>query len=87
MGLNGEMDVELIGYLNVLNPVARSRAMSKLVKKQIPSQGSRAEFEKFFPELTKHIKEQTCIPLKSALEPFFLRVPLQRACTIAGMMI
>lgn len=58
MGLNGEMDAELMGYLNALNPVARARAMSKLVKKHIPSQGSRAEFEKFFPELPKHIKEQ-----------------------------
>lgn len=58
MGLNGEMDSELIGYLNGLNPVARSRAMSKIMKKQIPSQGSRAEFEKFFVELPQHIKDQ-----------------------------
>jgi hypothetical protein len=28
------------------------------VKRHIPSQGSRAEFEKFFVELPKHIKEQ-----------------------------
>jgi hypothetical protein len=32
--------------------------MQKLMKKPIPSQGSRAEFEKFFVELPKHIKEQ-----------------------------
>ncbi len=58
LGLNGEMDAELLGYLNALNPVARARAMNKMVKRNIPSQGSRAEFEKFFVELPKHIKEQ-----------------------------
>jgi hypothetical protein len=58
MGLNEEVDQELLGYLNALNPVARARAMNKLVKRQIPSQGSRAEFEKFFSELPQHIKEQ-----------------------------
>lgn len=58
LGLNGEMDEALMGYLNALNPVARARAVSKLTKRHIPSQGSRAEFEKFFVELPKHIKEQ-----------------------------
>lgn len=58
LGLNGEMDTELLGYLNALNPVQRAKAMSKMVKRHIPSQGSRAEFEKFFVELPKHIKEQ-----------------------------
>jgi hypothetical protein len=58
MGLNGEADEELLGYLKSLNPVARTRAMSKIVKRHIPSQGSRAEFEKFFVELPKQIKEQ-----------------------------
>jgi hypothetical protein len=58
LGLNGEMDTELLGYLNALNPVQRSKAMSKITKRHIPSQGSRAEFEKFFVELPKHIKEQ-----------------------------
>lgn len=58
LGLDGEMDTELLGYLNALNPIQRAKAMSKLVKKPIPSKGSRAEFEKFFPELPKHIKEQ-----------------------------
>lgn len=58
LGLNGETDVELMGYLNALNPIARAKAMTKLVKRHIPSQGSRAEFEKFFVELPKHIKEQ-----------------------------
>ncbi len=58
LGLSGEMDTELLGYLNALNPVQRAKAMSKIVKRHIPSQGSRAEFEKFFVELPKHIKEQ-----------------------------
>ena len=58
LGLNGEMDTELLGYLNALNPVQRAKAMSKIVKRHIPSQGSRAEFEKFFVELPKHIKVQ-----------------------------
>jgi hypothetical protein len=58
LGLNGEMDTELLGYLNALNPVQRAKAMNKIVKRHIPSQGSRAEFEKFFVELPKHIKEQ-----------------------------
>jgi hypothetical protein len=58
LGLNGEMDTELLGYLNALNPVARAKAMSKITKRHIPSQGSRAEFEKFFVELPKAIKEQ-----------------------------
>jgi hypothetical protein len=58
LGLNGEVDTELLGYLNALNPVQRAKAMSKIVKRHIPSQGSRAEFEKFFVELPKHIKEQ-----------------------------
>lgn len=53
LGLNGEMDTELLGYLNALNPVQRAKAMSKIVKRHIPSQGSRAEFEKFFVELPK----------------------------------
>ena len=36
LGLNGEMDTELLGYLNALNPVQRAKAMSKLVKRHIP---------------------------------------------------
>ena len=58
LGLNGEMDAELLGYLNALNPVERTRAVNKMVKRNIPSQGSRAEFEKFFVELPQHIKDQ-----------------------------
>lgn len=58
MGLDGENNTELLGYLNSLDAVSRVKAMSKLVKRPIPSQGSRAEFEKFFGELPKHIKDQ-----------------------------
>lgn len=58
LGWNGEMEAELLGQLNKVNPIERSRAVSKLTKRHIPSQGSRAEFEKFFSELPAHIKEQ-----------------------------
>jgi hypothetical protein len=58
LGLDGENNGELLGYLNSLDAVSRVRAMNRLVKRNIPSQGSRAEFEKFFGELPKHIKEQ-----------------------------
>lgn len=54
----GEVEEELLGDLKRLNPLARAKALQKLVKRPIPSQGSRAEFEKFFVELPKHIKEQ-----------------------------
>jgi len=57
MGL-GDVEEELLGDLKRLNPLARAKALQKLVKRPIPSQGSRAEFEKFFVELPKHIKEQ-----------------------------
>jgi hypothetical protein len=58
LGLNGEGDAELLGYLNALNPVQRAKAVNKMTKRHIPSQGSRAEFEKFFVELPSDIKKQ-----------------------------
>jgi len=58
LGLDGEANAELLGYLNSLDAVSRVRAMNKLVKRNIPSQGSRAEFEKFFGELPQQIKDQ-----------------------------
>jgi len=58
LGWNGEVEAELLGQLNKANPIDRSRAVNKLTKRHIPSQGSRAEFEKFFGELPAHIKEQ-----------------------------
>jgi hypothetical protein len=57
LGLNGEADAELLGYLNALNPVQRAKAVNKMTKRHIPSQGSRAEFEKFFVELPSDIKK------------------------------
>jgi hypothetical protein len=56
MGL-GEIDNELLGYLNSLDVVSRQKVLQKLNKRPAPSQGSRAEMEKFFPELPEHIKE------------------------------
>ncbi len=50
-------DDELMGYLASLDAVNRQKVMQKINKKQIPSKGSRAEMEKFFGELPKHIKE------------------------------
>lgn len=58
LGLNGEVDEELLGALKRMNPLQRARAVSKMTKRHIPSQGSRAEFEKFFVELPKEIKQQ-----------------------------
>ncbi len=58
MGLNGsEFDSDLMGYLANLNPVARAKAIQKITKSPVSSQGSRAEFEKFFSELPQHIKD------------------------------
>ena len=48
----------VVGVSECAEPCATGKAMSKIVKRHIPSQGSRAEFEKFFVELPKHIKEQ-----------------------------
>lgn len=57
MGLDEGFNSELMGYLNSLDFVTRQKVMQKLIKKNIPSQGSRAEMEKFFAELPPHIKE------------------------------
>jgi hypothetical protein len=53
----GELDNELMGYLGSMDAVSRMKVMRKLFKNNAPSQGSRAEMEKFFNELPKHIKE------------------------------
>ncbi len=52
----GDVDQELLGYLNALDPVTRARTVQKLTKKTTPSHGSRAEMEKFFGELPANIK-------------------------------
>lgn len=48
---------ELMGYLGALDPITKYKTVQKLYKRNAPSQGSRAEFEKFFAELPAHIKE------------------------------
>ena len=83
MGLSGEMNEELLGYLGKLNPIARAKAVNKLVKRPIASQGSRAEFEKFFPELPSYIKEQLLQgKLRLADHVVYTIKPIQGAKTI-----
>jgi|SRR6185437_2637376 len=53
----GEIDNELMGYLNALDPVTRFKTIKNLSKKPTASRGSRAEMEKFFNELPTHIKQ------------------------------
>ncbi|MCU0430707.1 MAG: hypothetical protein MUF42_12150 [Cytophagaceae bacterium] len=58
-GLDGDdMSPELMGHLAGMDPVNRMKVIQRLRKKNTPSIGSRAEMEKFFGELPKHIKEQ-----------------------------
>jgi len=53
-GLDGE---ELLGALKSMNPLKRQKAINKLASGPAPSKGSRAEMEKHFGELPKHIKD------------------------------
>jgi hypothetical protein len=53
----GAMDEELMGYLSALDPVTRFKTLSKMKKSGSSSKGSRAEMEKFFPELPPAIKQ------------------------------
>lgn len=55
LGLEGTD--ELLGYLGSLDAITKHKTMQKLFKRNAPSHGSRAEMEKFFGELPKHIKE------------------------------
>jgi hypothetical protein len=55
LGLEG--NDELIDYLSSLDAVSKHKTMQKLYKKNAGSKGSRAEMEKFFAELPKHVKE------------------------------
>lgn len=57
LGLDGDVGGELMGYLGSLDIVNRAKVMQKLAKRVPPSQGSRAEMEKFFAELPDAIKE------------------------------
>ena len=54
-GLDGAEGEELLGALRKMNPIRRQRTINWLASGAIPSKGSRAEFERFFPELPKHI--------------------------------
>jgi hypothetical protein len=58
LGLEGQEDnQELLGALNRMNPIRRALAVNKLTAPMAASRGSRAEMEKHFKELPKHIQE------------------------------
>jgi hypothetical protein len=58
LGLEGQEDnQELLGALNRMNPLRRALAVNKLTAPMAASRGSRAEMEKHFKELPKHIQE------------------------------
>lgn len=60
LGLDGENDEllgEVMGALKRMNPLKRARTIQKLTTPAIASRGSRAEMEKHFAELPKHIQE------------------------------
>ncbi len=56
-GLDGLEGDELLGALKNMNPLKRARFINALTKQGASSKGSRAEMEKHFHELPKHIKE------------------------------
>lgn len=57
LGLEGAERDELMGAINELDPISRVRVINKLAGGIAPSKGSRAEMEKHFAELPKHIKD------------------------------
>lgn len=60
IGLDGDNDEllgEVLGALKKMNPLQRQRAVNKLTAPPPVSKGSRAEMEKHFSELPKHIQE------------------------------
>ena len=60
LGLDGENDEmmgELLGALKRMNPIKRQKVVNKLTAPAPASKGSRAEMEKHFNELPKHIQE------------------------------
>jgi hypothetical protein len=58
LGLDGqEENAEFLGAIRQLNPVRRQNVINKLTMPSSPSRGSRAEMEKHFKELPKHIQE------------------------------
>ncbi|MBI4929897.1 MAG: hypothetical protein HY841_03980 [Bacteroidetes bacterium] len=60
IGLDGDNDEllgEVLGALRKMNPLQRQRTVNKLAALPPASRGSRAEMEKHFSELPKHIQE------------------------------
>lgn len=58
LGIDGDVSNELLGALKQLPPIRRQMAINKLTTPPMPSKGSRAEMEKHFRELPKHIKDE-----------------------------
>lgn len=59
LGIDGnDISSELLGALKALPPIRRQMAVNKLTTPQASSKGSRAEMEKHFKELPKHIKDE-----------------------------
>ena len=59
LGIDGnDVSQELLGALKALPPIRRQMAVNKLTAPQASSKGSRAEMEKHFRELPKHIKDE-----------------------------
>lgn len=57
LGLEMIENEELLGALKRMNPIQRTRVVSKLASVPATSKGSRAEMEKHFGELPQHIKD------------------------------
>ena len=58
LGIDGSESSELLGALKALPPIRRQLAINKLTAPVGNSRGSRAEMEKHFKELPKHIKDE-----------------------------
>jgi hypothetical protein len=59
LGIDGnDVSQELLGALKALPPIRRQMAINKLTTPAMGSRGSRAEMEKHFRELPKHIKDE-----------------------------
>lgn len=57
LGLDAVDQDELLGALRRMNPIQRMKTLTKLAQPTPASKGSRAEMEKHFNELPKHIKD------------------------------
>ena len=58
LGLDGDLNNELLGALKALPPIRRQMVMNKMAGQGMSSRASRAEMEKHFKELPKHIKDE-----------------------------